>query len=103
MFRTMPEDRNADDDNDASQCVGEIEAIVAGARYQLSRLEERAEILAPVLQVTDRFDSVYALVRSSESPEALWPDTLSCLASAKPLPGQWPTCSCEASRRFVSG
>ncbi len=85
MFRTMPQDRNADDDNDASQLVGEIEAIVAGARYQLSRLEERAEILGPVLHVTDRFDSVYALVRSSESPEALLSGLAELLGVSEPV------------------
>ena len=57
--------------DDSGQLNHEIDAIVAGARYQLSRLEERAQILGPLLQVTDRFDSIYALVRSSESPEAL--------------------------------
>jgi len=65
----MPGNRDADDN--PSQFAHEIGAIVAGARYELKRLEERAQILGPLLQVTERFDSVYALVRSSESPEAL--------------------------------
>jgi DNA gyrase subunit A len=58
-------------DDDSGHLNREIDAIVAGARCQLNRLEGRAQILGPLLQVTDRFDSIYALVRSSESPEAL--------------------------------
>jgi DNA gyrase subunit A len=69
MFRTMTRDRNADDD--AIQLVREVDAIVAGARQLLRNQQERMEILGPLLQVPDRFNSIYALIRSSESPEAL--------------------------------
>jgi DNA gyrase/topoisomerase IV subunit A len=69
MFRTMTRDRNAEDDD--RQLVREVGAIVAGARQLLLNQHERLEILGPLLQVPDRFDSIYALIRSSESPEAL--------------------------------
>jgi DNA gyrase subunit A len=58
-------------DDDASELDSEVAAIVAGVRYQMRKCQERAEILVAVLQSTDRFDEVCALVRSSESDEAL--------------------------------
>jgi DNA gyrase subunit A len=58
-------------DDNASELGPEVAAIVAGARYQLRKCQERADILAAVLQLTDRFDEVCALVRASESAEAL--------------------------------
>jgi DNA gyrase subunit A len=58
-------------DRDPRQVDPDIEAIVAGARHQLSKHQERAEILRAVLQALDQFEAVYTLVRSSESLEAL--------------------------------
>jgi DNA gyrase subunit A len=58
-------------DDNASELGPEIAAIAAGARYELRKCQERAEILAAVLQSMDRFDEVCALVRSIESDEAL--------------------------------
>lgn len=58
-------------DDDTRQVDDEVGAIVAGARHELSRCQERAEILGALLQAMDRFEAVCALVRSSESPEAV--------------------------------
>jgi DNA gyrase subunit A len=47
--------------------VDELEAIAAGARFELRRLDERERILSAVLKGIDLFDDVAAAVRASES------------------------------------
>jgi DNA gyrase subunit A len=58
-------------DDDAGQGGRQIEAIVAGALFELRKAQERADILGAILLAAGRFEAVCAVIRSSDSPEAL--------------------------------
>lgn len=58
-------------DDDRGQADHAVDAIAAGARYELTTYQERAELLEAILQATEQFEAVWSLVRSSDSAEAL--------------------------------
>jgi DNA gyrase subunit A len=57
-------------DESRTSRIEQVEAIIAGAQFQLLRWQERAHILRAVLRGIEQFDTVAALIRSSESAGA---------------------------------